>query len=121
MQSEGLNSTADLLCRQHSTNMAELSDADMARVPVLAAFADAIFPAMPERAAACEKAGDKAGARFFGISGGDMKEALHMVGLKICVSLSSCKPLHLNFAEIFCQRCCCCAGTGCVKQQAASS
>ena len=61
--------------------MAELSEADMARVPVLAAFADTLFPAMPERAAACEKAGDKAGACFFNISGGDMKEALHMVSL----------------------------------------
>ena len=96
VQSEGLNSTADLLCRQHSTSMAELSEADMARVPVLAAFADTIFPAMPEQAAACEKAGDKAGARFFNTSGGDMKEALHMVSLKLCLSLLGCKPLQCN-------------------------
>ena len=73
--------------------MAELSEADMARVSVLAAFADTIFPAMPEQAAACEKAGDTAGARFFGVSGGDMKEALHMVSLKDGFSLYSCKLL----------------------------
>ena len=80
--------------------MAELSDADMTRVPVLAAFADTLFPAMPERAAACEKAGDKAGARFFNISGGDMKEALHMVRLTACFTLPTCKPLHLNWQAV---------------------
>ena len=68
----------------------------MARVPVLAAFADTLFPSMPEQAAACEKAGDTAGARFFNISGGDMKEALHMVSLMKCFSLLSCKLLQFN-------------------------
>ena len=79
--------------------MADLSEADLARVPVLAAFADTIFPALPEQAAACEKAADAAGAGFFGTSGGDMKEALHMVSPKISFSLHSCKPLHLNYPK----------------------